>query len=164
MLAVAAQGQRAALASHLQRLQQVHAAHLRQVAAHCAVAGRFPRHLLQCNLVDGLLDVGDRFFQEKRFLDKIFHRIAQHLQFFADVVLAGQQHHRDFGGAGPPFDFFQQLAAVHSRHVVIANDEIGQVVNGFHQGVATIGRSLDVGQFRKLAPEHFQHHRIVIHQ
>jgi hypothetical protein len=61
-------------------------------------------------------------------------------------------------------EFFDQLAAIHAGHAVIADEEIGSIIHGLEERIGCIGRDCDSGERGKGLLQHAEHHRIVVDQ
>ena len=84
-------------------------------------------------------------------------------KLLGDVRPGGQHDHRDTRGLRPVFELFHQLAAVHPRHAVIADQKIGGIVDGFEQRVGGIAGSSHDPQRGERALQHAHDHGVVIY-
>ena len=156
-------GERTTLAAHFKRLHQIHDIHLRKAAAQDAVGGRGFGHFLECDAIDHALDPLSGLLQKKWLLDIVFGGLVMRKPFI-DVGFAGHEDDRHPGSGGAALEFFEQLAAVHAGHAVVADNHVGSFVHRFQQGIGGVAGGGDFGQRRKGLLEHAQHHGVVVHQ
>ena len=74
----------------------------------------------------------------KRLGDEIFDAVDERAEALFDVGAAGHEEKRNVAGGLAAAQFFEELAAVEARHFVIAEDEVGRLVDDFEEGVGAI--------------------------
>src|SRR6266446_4260172 len=63
-----------------------------------------------------------------------------------------------------PAQLFEELPSVQPRHFVVAEDDVGRVVNDFEQSICAVRGSLDLAERFQPFRDKFAHQRIVLRQ
>ena len=74
------------------------------------------------------------------------------------------QDHCDRGSLGTALELLDELAAVHARHAIVADQKVGRVIDRLEQRVGGVSGGIDHGQGRERATQHPEDHGIVVHQ
>src|SRR6266850_2606559 len=160
--AVLPHDQPARLLPHLQRLHQVDHAHLFQPALNDSRPRRFLLQFFEVQPVDNFFRDAHQVLHQKWLGDKILDAVHQRPQPFFDIRPAGHKQEWDVLGRLAPAQLFEKLPPVQPRHLVVAEDDVGRVINHLEQSVCAVRGSFDLAE--RLQPFHDQlaHQRIIL--
>src|SRR2546430_2011198 len=106
----------------------------------------------------------DQVFYEERLGDEFFDAVNQWAQALFNIRATGHEQKRDVASLLAAAQLVVKLAAVEARHLVIAKDDVGRIVDGFQQRVTAIVGDHYVANVLDTAKNQLEDERIVFHQ
>ena len=157
-----ADDQAAGLLPHFERLQQIDHVHFFEAALNYAGARRALLQFFEVQAIDDFFRDADQIFHEKWLDDEFFDAVDQRTQALFDICAACHKKKRNMTRFVAATEFFKKLAAVEARHFVVAEDDVGRLVDHFKQRVGAVGGDLDFADVIEALLDQIADERIVV--
>jgi hypothetical protein len=154
--------QAAGFLAHLKRLHQVDHAHFFEASLDDAGARGALLKFFEVQAIDDFFCRADKVFQEERLGDEIFDAVDERAKAFFDIGAASHEEKRNMTGGLASAEFFEKLAAIKARHLEIAEDDVGKIVDDTEERVGTIGTDHDLAEGLEALGHQLTDERVVV--
>src|SRR5208282_2236079 len=93
--------------------------------------------------IDHLLGGAHEILDEEGFGYEILGALDQGAEALFDIGAAGHEKKWNVARSFPGAKLFKELASIQARHVVVAEDDVGWLIDHFEQSVSAISGNYD---------------------